>query len=194
MNPGTNENGLRNSAKISGSRAAAIVAFLFAPRVEPLVREIPVVGDFIAVSCELSIIGAFAPEEAPLLGPLSLIGPAMAMGNRLDLEAPEGAPLPLCDLYQVIETSDVPAGVVNIVTGAHEELAAPLAGHLEVDAVWSFSGQDISETLEREAAGNVKRAWVNHGRNPDWMGADGEGERFLDAATEIKTIWVPYGD
>ncbi|MEL6532891.1 MAG: aldehyde dehydrogenase family protein, partial [Pseudomonadota bacterium] len=165
----------------------------WADKREGRAKPVPMRGLALAMNEPVGIIGAFAPEEAPLLGAISLIGPAMAMGNRLVLVAPEGAPLPLCDLYQVIETSDVPAGVVNIVTATHEELAAPLAGHLEVDAVWSFSGQDISATLEREAAGNVKRTWVNHGRNPDWMGPDGEGERFLDAATEIKTIWVPYG-
>ena len=73
------------------------------------------------------------------------------------------------------------------------DLAPHLAGHLGVDAVWSFSGSDISATIEREAAGNLKRTWVNHGLSRDWF-ADGEGRDFLAAATEIKTVWVPYGE
>jgi aldehyde dehydrogenase (NAD+) len=94
----------------------------------------------------------------------------------------------------VIETSDVPAGVVNILTGSHAELAKPLAGHLDVDAVWSFSSAAISAVIEAEAAGNVKRTWVNHGLARDWAGPEGHGRDFLRQATEIKTVWVPYGE
>jgi aldehyde dehydrogenase (NAD+) len=84
--------------------------------------------------------------------------------------------------------------VVNIVTGAHAELAKPLAGHLDVDAVWSFSSTDLSAQVESESAGNVKRTWVNHARARDWFGTTGEGRDFLRQATEVKTIWVPYGE
>ena len=94
----------------------------------------------------------------------------------------------------MLETSDLPAGVVNIVTGAHGELAKPLAGHLDVDAVWSFSSTPLGAQIEREAAGNLKRTWVNHGRARDWFGPEGEGRAFLRQATEVKTVWVPYGE
>jgi aldehyde dehydrogenase (NAD+) len=103
-------------------------------------------------------------------------------------------PLAATDFYQVLETSDVPAGVVNIVTGSHADLAKPLAGHMDVDALWYFGSAPLSALIEREAATNVKRTWVNHGRARDWMGAEGEGKAFLRAATEVKTIWVPYGE
>ena len=96
------------------------------------------------------------------------------------------------DLYQVLDTSDLPGGVVNIVTGAHGELAKPLASHLDLDAVWSFSSTDLSALVEREAAGNLKRSWVNNAKATDW--AQAEGRAFLRAATEVKTIWVPYGE
>ena len=137
-------------------------------------------------------IAAFAPPDAPLLGPVSLIGAAMAMGNRITLVASEPYPLALTDFYQVLETSDVPGGVVNILTGDHAELAPQVAGHLDLDAVWSFSGADISGVIEREAAGNLKRTWVNHGRAQDWNTS--ASSAFLAAATEVKTIWVPYGE
>jgi len=110
------------------------------------------------------------------------------------LAASQPFPLAATDFYQVLETSDVPGGVVNIVTGDHATLAAPLAGHLGVDAVWSHSGADISTTVELESAGNLKRSWVNNARARDWMGADGEGREFLSHATEVKTVWVPYGE
>ena len=84
--------------------------------------------------------------------------------------------------------------MVNIVSGSHAELAKPLAGHMDVDAVWSFSSTDLSGMIEGESAGNVKRTWVNHARARDWFGTEGEGRDFLRQATEVKTIWVPYGE
>ena len=123
-----------------------------------------------------------------------VMAPAIAMGNRCVLIASDPYPLAATDFYQVLDTSDVPGGVVNILTGNHAELAPTLAGHLDVDAVWSFSGANISTTIEREAAGNLKRTWVNNGQARDWMGSAGEGRDFLAAATEGKTIWVPYGE
>ena len=125
-------------------------------------------------------------------GLISAVAPAMAMGNRITILASEPYPLVATDLYQVLETSDVPAGVVNILTGSHDELAAQMAGHLDIDAVWSFSSSDLSATIERESAGNLKRTWVNNGKTRDWSRTD--AETFLAAATEVKTIWVPYGE
>jgi aldehyde dehydrogenase (NAD+) len=84
--------------------------------------------------------------------------------------------------------------VVNIVTGAHAELAKPLAGHMDVDALWSFSSQPLSTLIEKESASNVKRTWVNYGQARDWFSADSEGAAFLRAATEVKTVWIPYGE
>ena len=90
----------------------------------------------------------------------------------------------------------MPAGVVNILTGAYDDDVAPtLAAHMDVDAVWSFADSDTAATVERASASNLKRTWVNHGRARDWLTpAEGEGRCFLEAATEIKTVWVPYGE
>ena len=139
------------------------------------------------------MIGALCPDEAPLLGLVSVMAPAIAMGNRVVLVASESFPLAATEFYQVLDTSDMPGGVVNILTGRHAELAPTLAGHLDVDSVWSFSSADLSAEIERGAAGNLKRTWVNHGTARDWFGAEGAGRAFLDAATEVKTVWVPYG-
>jgi aldehyde dehydrogenase (NAD+) len=155
-------------------------------------KGVPIRGVALAMNEPVGKIGTFAPDELPLLGLISLIGPALAMGNRITLVASEPFPLAATDFYQVLETSDVPAGVVNILTGSHSELAPHMAGHMDLDAVWSFSGSDLSGVVEREAAGNLKRTWVNYGKTRDWFAAG--AEEFLSAATEIKTVWVPYGE
>ena len=155
------------------------------------VLGVPIGGLALALNRPVGVIGAFAPEEAPLSGLAQIVGAATAMGNRLVLIAPETAPLTATDLYQVLDTSDVPGGVVNVLTGDHAELAGQMAGHMGVDAVWSFSAADISAMIEREAAADLKRTWVNHGRGRDWAAAD--AAPWLEAATEVQTVWVPFG-
>jgi aldehyde dehydrogenase (NAD+) len=155
-------------------------------------KPVPLRGIALALNEPVGVIGALAPDEAPLLGLVSVIGPALAMGNRLVIVASEPYPLAATDFIQIAETSDVPAGALNILTGPHAELAPHLAGHMDVDAVWSFSSSDLSAGIEREAAGNLKRTWVNNARTRDW--ADPDARAFLAAATEIKTVWVPYGE
>ena len=155
-------------------------------------KGVPFRGIALAMNEPVGKVGAFAADEVPLLGLISLIGPAMAMGNRITIVASEPFPLAATDFYQVLETSDVPAGVVNLLTGSHVELAPHMAGHMDLDAVWSFSGSDLSAVVEREAAGNLKRTWVNYGKARDWFSAD--AAEFLSASTEVKTIWVPYGE
>ncbi|MWD29842.1 aldehyde dehydrogenase family protein [Aquicoccus sp. SCR17] len=157
-------------------------------------HDVPVRAVALAMREPVGVIGALCDDAHPLLGLVSVMGPAMAMGNRLVAIASEPFPLAATDFYQVLETSDVPAGVVNILTGPHEELAPHLAGHMDVDAVWSFSSSDLAAVIERESAGNLKRSWVEGGRSRDWLSRDGEGRAFLEAATEVKNIWVPYGE
>ncbi|MEM9794841.1 MAG: aldehyde dehydrogenase family protein [Pseudomonadota bacterium] len=152
---------------------------------------VPLRGLALALNAPVGVIGAFAPEAAPLAGIAQILGAALSQGNRLVLVASETAPLSATDLYQVLDTSDVPGGVVNILTGDHAELAAQMAGHKAVDAVWSFSEADISAVIEREAADDLKRTWVNHGRGRDWSSV--EAEPWLAAAIEVQTVWVPFG-
>ncbi|THH36754.1 aldehyde dehydrogenase family protein [Aliishimia ponticola] len=166
----------------------------WADKFDGAVKGVPIRGVAVAMREPVGVIGALCPAEAPLLGLISLMAPAMAMGNRSVLCASETFPLAAMDFYQVLETSDVPAGVVNILSGPHADTAPHLARHLGVDAVWSFGSGALSETVEREAAGNLKRTWVNNGLARDWSKPEGEGRAFLDAATEIKTIWIPYGE
>ena len=118
----------------------------------------------------------------------------MAMGNRSVLVASEPYPLAATDFYQILETSDVPAGVVNILTGPHPDLAETMARHMDVDAVWSFGAGPLSQLIEQASAQNLKRTWVNNGPARDWYSTSGEGHAFLQASTEVKNIWIPYGE
>ncbi len=155
---------------------------------------VPIRGVALAMKEPVGVIGALCADEAPLLGLISVMAPAIAMSNRAVLVASEAFPLAATDFYQILETSDVPAGVVNILTGSHAELAGPLAGHLDLDALWSFSSTDLAQEIEAASAGNLKRTWVNNGLARDWFAPEGEGRAFLQASTEVKNIWVPYGE
>jgi aldehyde dehydrogenase (NAD+) len=107
----------------------------------------------------------------------------------------ERHPLPATDFYQVLETSDVPAGVVNIVTGARDGLVKVLAEHDDVDALWAFGSKEASAGAEKLSVGNLKRTLVDHGLMLDWNdGAAAEGPILLRHAVQVKNIWIPYGD
>ncbi|HQR16765.1 MAG TPA: aldehyde dehydrogenase family protein [Gemmatimonadales bacterium] len=142
----------------------------------------------------LGVMAVVAPEAWPLLGFISAVAPPVAMGNTV-VALPSGRwPLVATDLYQVLDTSDLPAGVLNIVTGPREELAAVLAAHDDVDAMWYWGSAKGSAEVERLSAGNLKQTWVDHGKAVRWELAEGEGARFLRHATQIKNVWVPYGE
>ena len=155
-------------------------------------RGVPIRGLALALREPVGVVGALCPDEAPLLGLVTVMGAAMALGNASVLVASEPFPLAAWDLATVLEASDVPAGAVNLLTGAHAELAPVLASHMGVDAVWSFSSTDVSGEIEQLSAGDLKRSWVNHGRARDWW--ETPGTEWLEAASETKTVWVPYGE
>ncbi|NOD96862.1 aldehyde dehydrogenase family protein [Ruegeria sp. HKCCD6228] len=185
--------GRKDGAKeVDAAIQRLFTAAAWADKYDGQVHGVPIRGVAIAMKEPVGVIGALCADEAPLLGLVSAMAPAIAMGNRTVLVASEPYPLAATDFYQVLDTSDVPAGVVNILTGSHAELAKPLASHLNVDAVWSFSSTDLSAQIEVVSAGNLKRTWVNNATAFDW-GMD-HSRRFLQASTEVKNIWVPYGE
>ncbi len=143
----------------------------------------------------IGVIGIVCPDEAPLLAFVSLFAPAIARGNSVVILPSEKHPLSATDFYQVLETSDVPAGVVNIVTGERATLIKTLAEHDAIDAVWSFADAASSTLVEKASADNMKRTWVNYGIPRDWLDEEqGAGEDFLIAATQVKNIWIPTGE
>jgi aldehyde dehydrogenase (NAD+) len=142
----------------------------------------------------VGVVGIVAPDNQPLLGFISLVAPALAMGNTVVAVPSERHPLLATDLYQVIEYSDIPAGAINIVTGRGAELAGVLAKHDDVDGLWVFADADTCARAEADSIGNLKRVWTGNGRTLDWASGEAAGEAFLRRAIEIKNVWVPYGD
>ena len=149
----------------------------------------------LAMKEPVGTVGILCPADAPLLGFLSLVMPAICVGNTV-IAIPSGKyPLITGDLYQVFDTSDLPGGVVNMVTGRPAELLKTLAEHDDVDAIWSFTDEANAAAAKTLSIGNLKQVFTNEGRAIDWFDAkQGEGRWFLDHAVHIKNIWVPYGE
>lgn len=158
------------------------------------IRNVPIRGLALKLNEPVGKIGVICPDDWPLLGLISTLAPGLSMGNRMIMVASEAYPLVATEFYQILDTSDVPKGVVSILTGTHQDLCDTLATHMNIDAIWSFSSKDLSKTIEQGASLNLKRSWVNYGYDRDWLGETGEGKEFLDAATEIKTVWIPFGE
>ena len=137
----------------------------FADKYDGQVHNTPMRNVTLAMLEPWGIMGISCPDEAPLLSFISLVMPAVSMGNRVVVTPSPRHALITTDLYQVLDTSDVPAGVINIVAGKQDELAEVLAKHDEVAALWYVGSAEGSATVERESAGNLKATWVNYGKN-----------------------------
>ncbi|MGB8986368.1 MAG: aldehyde dehydrogenase family protein [Candidatus Sulfotelmatobacter sp.] len=149
----------------------------------------------IAMNEAIGTVGIVCPDDAPLLGLLSLVLPVLAAGNVAVVVPSETYPLIAGDLYQLFDTSDLPGGAVNIVTGNSSELLKTIAEHDDVDALWCFSDESNAAAAKSFSIGNLKQVFTNEGRAIDWFDAkQSEGRWFLQHATQVKNIWVPYGE
>jgi aldehyde dehydrogenase (NAD+) len=149
----------------------------------------------IAMNEPLGTVGIICPTEAPLLGFLSLVLPALAVGNTVIAVPSEAYPLITADLYHLFDASDVPGGAVNIVTGYASQLLKVLAEHDDVDAIWSFGDETSAAAAKAMSVGNLKQVWTNEGRAINWLNPKlAEGRWFLEHATQVKNVWVPYGE
>jgi aldehyde dehydrogenase (NAD+) len=149
----------------------------------------------LAMKEPIGTVGIVCPADAPLLGFLSLVMPAISVGNTVVAIPSEKYPLITADLYQVFETSDLPGGVVNIVTGRTAELMKTLAEHDDVDAIWCFTDAAGTAAVKTLSVGNLKQVFTNEGRAIDWFDPkQGEGRWYLDHSVQVKNIWVPYGE
>lgn len=165
-----------------------------ADKFEGRIHQPPARAVTLALHEPVGVVGIVASDNAPLLGLISLVAPALAMGNTVVAVPSEKYPLLATDLYQVIEYSDVPAGAINIVTGRTAELTGVLAKHDDVDGLWVFADAETCAKAEAESIGNLKRVWTGNGRSLDWASAEAAGDAFLRRAVEVKNVWVPYGD
>jgi acyl-CoA reductase-like NAD-dependent aldehyde dehydrogenase len=147
----------------------------------------PVAGPYFnfTVPEPTGVVGVLAPDEPPLAGLISRIAPVLVGGNALVAVASETHPLAAIELAEVLATSDVPGGAVNILTGYREELSPWLAGHMDVNAIDVTGADGLSADIERLAADNVKR--VVRGQ------ADGQSAWQIADFLELKTVWHPIG-
>jgi aldehyde dehydrogenase (NAD+) len=167
----------------------------WADKYDGMVHHTPYRNVTLAMPEPIGVLGIVCPDTWPLLGLVSTVLPAIAMGNTVVAVPSTSAPLPAIDFYQVLDTSDLPDGVVNIVTGPRDELSPVLAAHDDVDGLWYFGSAEGSAEVERLSGGNMKRTWVSHGRARDWSDSrSAEGMEFLEQATQVKNIWIPYGE
>jgi aldehyde dehydrogenase (NAD+) len=191
----TGANKGKANAEVEASIARLFTYAAWADKYDGAVHSVPMRGVAMAMHEPVGMMGIICPVEDPLLGMVSLIGPAMAMGNRCVVVPSENHPLCATDFYQVLDTSDLLGGVVNIVTGPADELAKTLAEHYEIDAIWHFGSASGAKLVEAASAENLKRTWTSGGLARDWYDREqAEGREFLRQATEVKNIWTPYGE
>jgi aldehyde dehydrogenase (NAD+) len=167
----------------------------WADKYEGTVHSPPFRNISVAMNEAIGTVGVICPAQTPLLGFLSLVLPLVAAGNCVIAVPSAAYPLVAGDLYQVFDTSDVPGGVINIVTGHPSELVEVLAEHDDVDALLCYGEESLCAHAKRLSAGNLKQVWTNEGRRLNFFSAlQGEGRWYLDHAFQVKNIWVPYGE
>jgi len=191
--------GAEFAARVGREEVDASIARLFtyaawADKWDGAVHHTPIRGVTLAMNEPVGVLGIAAPDEFPLLGFVSLVAPAIAVGNTVIVIPSEPNPLAATEFYTVLETSDVPSGVINVITGAKDALAKVLAEHDDADGMWYFGTAAGVKAVELASAANMKRTWTS-ARTRDWLDTrQGEGREFLRRATEVKNIWIPYGE
>ena len=187
------------AARVGRQEVDASIARLFtyaawADKWDGAVHHTPIRGVTLAMNEPVGVLGIAAPDEFPLLGFVSLVAPAIAVGNTVIVVPSEPQPIAATEFYTVLETSDVPDGVINVITGATDALAKVLAEHDDVEGMWYFGNAAGVKAVELASASNMKRTWAT-ARPRDWLDArQGEGREFLRRASEVKNIWIPYGE
>jgi aldehyde dehydrogenase (NAD+) len=182
------QTGQGGRAEVEAALDALFTAAAWADKYDGVVHNTPIRNVTLAVPEPIGVMGILCPNDQPLLALAKLAGAALAMGNTLVVVPSPATPLTATDFYQVLETSDIPAGTFNIVTGERDELARTLAEHDDVDAVWYAGPQAGQAMVEKASAHNMKRTWT-----PGESGALPDMEEILRQATQVKNIWVPYG-
>lgn len=142
----------------------------------------------------VGVVVVLAPDEPALLALVSLVAPVILSGNTCIVVASEKYPLPAVTFSEILATSDLPGGVINLLTGKRAELAPHIASHMDVNAVVDGAGDvETSAKLQGGVAMNLKR-YANHSlSSPDWFTSKGEDAYWIQATVEFKTAWHPIG-
>ncbi len=192
----TGANAAAANAEVDASINALFTAAAWADKYDGAIHQTPVRNVTLAMNEPIGVMAIMLPDDQPLLAFCTLAVTAFAMGNALVIVPSPKHPLSVTDIYQVLETSDVPAGTINIVTGDRDELAKTLAEHDDVDSIWYAGGNEGTNegpdegatAVQKQSAGNMKRTWI---LAP--AGALPRTSDMLREATQVKNIWVPYG-
>ena len=163
----------------------------WADKYDGQVHQAPLRGLVYTRNEPLGPSAVIAPNAPGLAGFLGACLPLIAMGSPVVAVASEKAPLAAMELVRVIEASDIPAGVWNVLTGIHSELEPTLGDHLGLNAVWHFSSVEGGQKIQKLSAGNLKQTWVMPEGTIDWFAMP--PKEFLRRATQVKNVWVPYG-
>jgi aldehyde dehydrogenase (NAD+) len=174
--------------EVDAAIESLFTAAAWADKYDGAVHNTPIRNVTLALPEPIGVMAIVLPDDHPLLALCNLAASALAMGNTLVVVPSPVAPLSATDFYQVLETSDVPAGTFNIVTGNRDELAKTLAEHDDVDAMWYAGSIEGRKIVETASAGNMKQTWTM-----PVTGELPEMDEILRHATQIKNIWVPYG-
>lgn len=167
----------------------------WADKLDGRVHRPPIHGLVTALHEPLGVIGVICPDESPLVALVSLCCAAITLGNRVVVVPSTVLPTIATAFYKTIEASDVPGGVINLITGDPMNLGATLASHADVDAIWfhQMDRQWCAE-IEKLSAPTIKRTWVDGGRGRDWWcDRQTAATELLHQASQIKNVWVPYG-
>jgi len=174
--------------EVAAAIESLFTAAAWADKYDGAVHNTPIRNVTLALPEPIGVMAVILPDDHPLLALTTLAVSALAMGNAVVVVPSPIAPLSAADFYQVLETSDVPAGTFNIVTGARDELERTLSEHDDVDGIWYAGPPEGHKRVQAASAGNLKRTWVLPAN-----GALPPMDEILRHATQVKNIWVPYG-
>jgi aldehyde dehydrogenase (NAD+) len=167
----------------------------WADKYDGLVHQAPLRANTLAINEPIGSLGIVCPENCPLAAFVTLFASAISQGNRVIILPSETFPIPALNMYQIFDTSDLIGGVINIVTGKHEEIIPTLSEHLSVDGIWHFGNSRYSKQIEIGSTHNLKQTWVLDGNKINWLNNNHLlTKEFLRKSTQVKNIWIPYGE
>lgn len=167
----------------------------WADKNDGLVHQAPVRANTLAINEPIGTLGIICPEDYPLATFVSLFASAISQGNKVIIIPSETFPLPALGMYQIFDTSDLPGGVVNIVSGRHAELIPTLSEHMSVDGIWHFGDPVHNKSIDIASTSNLKQTWIVNRNHIDWLQRNNSiTKELLRKSTQIKNIWIPYGE
>ncbi len=167
----------------------------WADKHEGVLHQAPLRANTLAINEPIGTLGIICPENHPLAAFVNLFASAISQGNKVVIIPSENFPLPALSMYQIFDTSDLPGGVVNIVTGKHNELIQTLSEHMSVEGIWHFGDRVYNTSIDIASTSNLKQTWIMNSNNIDWLEKNNSMDKeLLRKSTQIKNIWIPYGE